>query len=58
MLITITIDDGRTILWDEGSHYAAARVAGEPDVFSFSWEKNVTTRKDFFAAFDSWLGDN
>lgn len=60
--ITLTINAATSVTWIRGSHTANVHAyATDPihahDAFTFAWEKDSPTEKDFRSALNSYLGD-
>ena len=54
--IAVTISDAQVIAWEQGTHTAKLFLDGkEIDCFTFAWDKNETSKFDFYLALDSFL---
>lgn len=58
-MLIATASDSHTnynVIWHKGTHTANVYPEhGEPDCFTFSWEKNTTTMLDFTTALQNWI---
>jgi len=54
--ISVTLNDDEVIAWELGTHTANVFLDGqEIDCFTFAWDKNETSKLDFYLALDFFL---